>query len=163
MSLDLLLPVSDLIGHPGNDRLFSGEEPVQIRLGQATIEAPMTVKGRVVGLADSVMAELSVSGTARFVCARCLTEWEGTVSADAEHHFAIVPDEDGYPVVEGHIDLIAPALEELALALPAAPVCREDCEGLCPTCGSDLNEEPCQGHEDDPGSPFAVLKDLLDS
>ena len=161
--MDLLIPVSDLLGYPGNDRSFSGEEPVRIRLGQTTIEAPITVEGRVVGLADSVMAEFSVWGTARLICARCLTEWEGPVSADAEHSFAIVPDEDEYPVVEGHIDLIGPAQDELALALPAAPACREDCKGLCPTCGNDLNEEPCDGHQDESGSPFAALKDLFDS
>ena len=123
----------------------------------------MTVEGRVVGLADSVMAEFSVSGTARFVCVRCLTEWEGTVSADAEHYFAIIPDEDGYPVVEGHIDLFGAAQDELALVLPPAPACREDCKGLCPTCGNDLNVQPCGGHEDVSGSLFAVLKDLFDS
>ena len=163
MSAGLLLSVSDLIGHPGEERSFSGEEPVQIRLGQTTIETPMKVKGRVVGMADSVMAGFSVSGNARFVCVRCLVEWEGTVSADAEILFGVVPDEDGYPVVEGHIDLTDPAQAELALALPAVPLCRKDCKGLCPNCGSDLNDDPCDGHEDDSGSPFAVLKDLFDS
>ncbi len=123
----------------------------------------MTVVGRAVGLLDAIRAEFAVSAMARFVCTRCLTEWEQEVSADAEQYFGTTPGEDGYPIVDGHIDLIGPAQDELALVLPAAPVCREACRGLCPTCGTDLNTDPCDGHGDDAHSPFAVLKDLFDS
>ena len=123
----------------------------------------MTVAGRVVGLPDAIMAEFAVSATGRFVCTRCLTEWEQEVSADAEHYFGTTLNEDGYAIVDGHIDLIGPAQDELALVLPVAPVCREDCKGLCPTCGTDLNTDPCDGHQDDADSAFAVLKDLFDS
>ena len=56
-----------------------------------------------------------------------------------------------------------PGMDELALALPVAPVHDENCKGLCPVCGNDLNSDPCDGHEDGLDSPFAVLKDLLDS
>ena len=36
-----------------------------------------------------------------------------------------------------------PAREEWLLAVPAFSLCREDCKGLCPRCGADLNERPC--------------------
>jgi uncharacterized protein len=73
-----------------------------------------------------------------------------------------VPDEDGYLIVTGETDLNGPAKDELALGLPMAPLCRPDCRGLCPICGNDLNEDPCEGHGDDSESPFAALKDLFD-
>jgi uncharacterized protein len=41
------------------------------------------------------------------------------------------------------VDLEDTLREELLLTLPFAPVCRDDCKGLCPRCGSDLNEGPC--------------------
>jgi uncharacterized protein len=47
------------------------------------------------------------------------------------------------PYVDEQIDLEPVLREQLILALPYAPLCREDCKGLCARCGSDLNEGPC--------------------
>ena len=41
------------------------------------------------------------------------------------------------------LDLNEPVREALLLELPMAPHCREDCNGLCPRCGADLNDGPC--------------------
>ena len=41
------------------------------------------------------------------------------------------------------IDLSTCVREELALAVPRYPLCRDDCAGLCPRCGADLNAGPC--------------------
>ena len=43
-----------------------------------------------------------------------------------------------------HLDLSQATREVLLLELPIAPRCREDCRGLCPRCGADLNEGPCE-------------------
>ena len=75
--------------------------------------------------------------------------------------FTREPDEDGYRIDEHWIDTEGPIRDETVLALPLAPVCRQDCKGICALCGADLNTSPCQGHEDAESSPFAVLKDLL--
>jgi uncharacterized protein len=50
--------------------------------------------------------------------------------------------------------------ELLALALPAKPLCREECLGLCPQCGVDQNTESCTCTKTNPLSPFAVLGSL---
>lgn len=50
--------------------------------------------------------------------------------------------------------------EVAALALPVQPICREDCAGLCPTCGADRNAADCGCTEAKPTSPFAVLEVL---
>ena len=41
------------------------------------------------------------------------------------------------------LDLTDQARESVLLELPIAPHCRDDCKGLCPRCGADLNEGPC--------------------
>jgi uncharacterized protein len=163
MTDHLVVPVGDLIGSPGRDRPFAGTVPVSLDLGDSSVDGPMTVSGRVVGLIDAVEAEFTVSATAHFICTRCLTEWDGPVEVDSKQYFRTLPDEDGYAIEEDEIDVFGPARDELALALPTTPLCREDCRGLCPTCGTDLNSEPCGGHGDDSDSPFATLKDLFDS
>ncbi len=163
MTVDLLVPVDDLIGSPGKKRPFAGSRDVVLRLGESVVSGPMAVSGRVVGLIDAVKAEFDVEATAHFTCTRCLKEWNEVVTASAEQFFSRVPDEDGYVIEDDMVDVFGPAQDELALALPATPLCRLDCLGLCPTCGTDLNIEPCGGHGDDFDSPFAVLKDLFES
>jgi uncharacterized protein len=159
----LIVPVGDLIGSPGKDRPVSAVAPVELTFQDAGVDGPMEVSGRVVGLIDAVEAVFSVSATAHLVCTRCLTEWDAGITARADRFFRRAPDEDGYAITGGEIDLYGPARDELALALPVTPVCRPDCLGLCPICGTDLNRDPCGGHGDDSDSPFAALRYLFDS
>ncbi|HEX6219979.1 MAG TPA: DUF177 domain-containing protein [Acidimicrobiia bacterium] len=163
MSGSLIIDVADLIGHPEAVREFSGDHSVSLRLGEAVIKGPMHVKGEVRGTIDGVLARFTTTSEAHLTCVRCLTEWDADIEAKGSQHFGRKPDEDGYAIEEGRIDITGPATDEMALALPAAPLCRPDCKGLCPICGTDLNSEPCDGHGEESDSPFAVLKDLFDS
>ena len=52
--------------------------------------------------------------------------------------------------------------EVIAAGLPLKPLCREDCSGLCPSCGIDRNEARCDCREEKPESPFAALAGLRD-
>ena len=59
------------------------------------------------------------------------------------------------------LDLRSWAHDALALALPAQVLCREDCAGLCPVCGADLNAAgPEHGHESQPDPRWAKLSEL---
>jgi len=158
-----VIPVDKLVGHAGKERKVEADRAVRLRLGDVTVDGPMAVVGRLMGTTDGVDAHFTASATAHMVCTRCLTEWQEPLSVDGQQYFRHEPDEDGYAIVDGEVDLGLPAKDELALALPMAPLCKKDCLGLCPTCGTDLNREPCDGHGDESDSPFAVLKDLFDS
>lgn len=163
MSGELIVDVSDLVGKPGSVREIHGSSPVKLRLGDVSIDGFMEVSGVVRGTVDGVIAEFTASAPAHLACVRCLTEWDGVIGVEGSQHFSKIPDEDGYVIEDRQVDLAGPAKDELALALPAAPVCRPDCKGLCPSCGTDLNREPCDGHGEDSDSPFAALRDLFDS
>lgn len=159
----LVVPVDKLVGTVGRERKFQGERSVSLRLGETTVRGPMTVAGVLVGTIDGVTAKFDVAATANLVCTRCLLEWTEEVVAEGDQYFLGEADEDGYGIVDNTVDVGGPAQDELALSLPAVPLCQPDCAGLCPTCGTDLNREPCDGHGDESDSPFAVLKDLFDS
>jgi len=59
------------------------------------------------------------------------------------------------------LDLAAWARDAFALALPAQVLCREDCPGLCPVCGINLNDAgPEHGHEPEPDPRWAKLREL---
>jgi len=52
-------------------------------------------------------------------------------------------DDEAYPLAHDLLDLAPLARDAILLDLPLAPLCREDCAGLCPYCGIDLNDETC--------------------
>ena len=91
-------------------------------------------------------------GALQSECRRCLTEVRTELDIDVNAAiFSTDPEAadhpDFYPLLEraSHIDIRDVAREELALAVPARLLlCREDCAGLCLTCGADLNAGPCQ-------------------
>lgn len=68
-------------------------------------------------------------------------------------------DLDLFPYEGEHVDLEPLFREQFVLAVPYAPLCKEDCKGLCPQCGTDLNTGTCTCQA--PVDPrFAGLKNL---
>jgi len=159
----MVIKADDLLGHPGRERPFHGWFDVSLKLVDSTINGPMTVSGLAVGTVDGIQVSFASSAEAHLRCVRCLVEWDEDIEVEGSQHFSRIGDEDGYAIADGEIDVGQPAMDELALGLPPAPVHEPGCKGLCPVCGNDLNVEPCDGHRDDSDFPFAVLKDLFDS
>jgi uncharacterized protein len=106
------------------------------------------------------------------VCARCAEEF--AAPSDRDFRFVLAPkavgfddekdlrDEDlEFSLYDGdQIDLSPLIREQFLLSLPTRPLCREDCRGLCPKCGVNLNHTQCDcslevGH---PG--LAALRNL---
>ena len=92
-----------------------------------------------------------IAGSAVLPCSRCLTETSVAVEDDAHIIFAETdgeasddPDVYTFGSRDKEIDL-RPTVRELWLInAPGFALCREDCKGLCATCGADLNAAPCQ-------------------
>lgn len=82
-------------------------------------------------------------------CRRCLTRVEQGIDDQVDVLFSPDPDLADDPSVYALppnpvvIDVTGAVREELALRASAFPLCREDCKGLCPRCGADLNAGPC--------------------
>ena len=99
-------------------------------------------------------------------CMRCLgfAEVEQFVSA-RELHDPDAPAGDDLRsdyVVNDHLQLSAWARDAFALELPEQILCREDCAGLCPVCGKDLNVEPHEHTEREADPRWAALSELRD-
>jgi uncharacterized protein len=98
-------------------------------------------------------------------CFRCLGDAVVDVPADAREYQANRPETDELrnPYLRDDLlDLEAWARDSVALALPDQILCRAECEGLCPVCGRNLNEEPHE-HEEESGDPrWAALEALRD-
>lgn len=120
--------------------------------GAATVRAAMHLErsGRGVVIGGSFVGGLSL------VCGRCLEPFpfeaedrfdlycEVPAAGPVDEERALAPDElDVTYLEEGQINTDQLLRENLLLSLPLQPLCREDCRGLCPRCGANLNHGPC--------------------
>lgn len=163
-----LFRISDLLGKAGASRSvdFSVEMPFEMDMAKVVSDVDVDLRF------DATSREIVASAVLDFdivaTCTRCLQDIEDHLTSKVSQVFGSPdPDDEGaqdlLPIgAEGEIDLESVLRDEVGVALPLSPVCRQDCLGLCPTCGTDLNREPCEGHEDLSASPFAVLQDFLD-
>jgi uncharacterized protein len=113
---------------------------------------------------SGLLFELSLVARLRGPCFRCLEEASLELPLRAREYHAAGPDgpEDlvSQYVADDRLDLSSWARDTVALALPDKIICREDCAGLCPECGKDLNAEPHE-HAGDVGDPrWAALEAL---
>ncbi len=77
-------------------------------------------------------------------CRRCLAPATGDLQVEVRELFEDRPEPGGSYAISGdNVDVEPLARDAILLNLPLAPLCRQDCRGLCATCGVDLNEEEC--------------------
>ncbi|WP_054956442.1 YceD family protein [Paenibacillus dakarensis] len=132
----------------------------------APLEVDLTVTPTVTG---SVDVHGRLKGQLEMTCSRCLKPV--TEQLDIPFHEVFQPVEDPDNVqdesedityVKGEsVDLAEYVEEAFILYLPFAPVCSEDCKGLCPSCGKDLNEGSCNCDTEVIDPRLAGLKDFF--
>lgn len=98
---------------------------------------------------EAVLGGVSVSGTVTApwvgACRRCLVPATGTLRLAVRELYTDEGDgEETYPLVGDEVDLEPLVRDAVLLELPQAPLCRPDCQGLCPSCGVNRNEESCR-------------------
>ncbi len=140
-----------------------------------TLVAPAQWHITLTNTGSAYLAQGRISADLSVDCARCTEAF--TLSIDAEvfgyyleedadvEETGLDLDEDEFErIVEDKIDLSSVLKAALIYDLPMVPLHDEDCLGLCPTCGCNLNEQECscqdEPQEDFSKNPFAVLKDF---
>lgn len=118
---------------------------------ELSLTRPLKVTGRLQATGDGELFwRGELAGEVRGACRRCLAEVILPVSARIDALFSADPDAADDPSVyplaprATQVDLRPVVREEVALAVPAYVLCREECAGLCPRCGVDLNQGPHQ-------------------
>ena len=159
-----VLSVADLLRRPGHRRTLELRAPIDALTSAGTVVEPGDDVDMSVGLEaipEGVVADGRISAPWRAECRRCLKAVTGRVDVDFRELFERSPREgETYLLAHEQIDLALLIREALLLALPLAPLCAPACQGICPTCGADLNEGSCDcppaGHD----PRWAALDDL---
>lgn len=161
------LNVTNALKNPGQEYPFSADVEIEEMdvLGDSVSFTDIAVKGTLVGTGETVGIEAAVTATVTSRCARCLEEAKLDVAADMKVEFARQPDPDNpdqYSFEASTVDLTEAVKDALLLEIPLRFLCSEDCKGLCPKCGINLNTGSCSCQEgDDEMNPFAALRSII--
>lgn len=123
---------------------------------------------------DHVRVEGDVGTRVLLQCARCLAEFETDISARYTVYYSRAREgEFSDPEIElaendllsayftgDEIDVTPELAEQLLMEIPIRPLCDERCKGLCPHCGTDLNQQSCGCPASGPFGAFAQLNDF---
>ena len=135
----------------------------------AELGAPLDVDLTARSVGEGVLVRGTLRTTVRLACRRCLAPVERVVDEDVDFLYEPVSadEEDDlagevYPLPArgDELDLTDAVREQVLLELPEFALCREECRGLCPTCGKDLNEGACECAPEAPASPWDALKNV---
>ena len=134
---------------------------------------PVAWSAQISNVGDALLVSGIAQGNARTACSRCLVDTEYELVGELEGYFIIEQDAEAPDDLEGDefeylgddgiIDMEPIIISALLMDIPLQPLCSDDCKGLCPMCGCNLNSETCScaasGQPDPirPDNPFAVL------
>lgn len=128
-----------------------------------SLNSPISIKGNAYYDGEVVTLVGSITTTINMKCSRCLKELVYPISVDFEDEFSKFNlNEDRYLISEEEIiDLTDMVTDNLILSLPVKVVCDDNCKGLCPKCGKNLNKGLCDCTSDDVDPRLEVLRDLF--
>lgn len=160
-----VLSVADLLGRDASPRPEQIDAAVewQIELSKVLADPPLEADL----MLHPVSGGIAVTGRVHFstedACSRCLTTSVTDRTTNVGALFDRNEDDDeSYPLDGTDIDVEQMLRDEVLLSLPLTPSCGPDCQGVVSSAGTDLNMDPPES-DGESRSPFAVLKDLLDS
>lgn len=146
---------------PGDARSVTREVPAPASLGVGMVNVPEGAELRLdlelEGVAEGVLVTAVVRAPLVGECARCLDMFTSATDVRFTELFtrdASDDDADGYLLVGDLLDLEPALRDALVLELPLAPLCADDCPGLCPECGVRLADARAgHGHAEAAVSP----------
>jgi uncharacterized protein len=161
MASTLVVNVVDLLRRPGSQKQVSLRVAAELfdfadsRIDDAGL---IDVWLQLESSSTGVNAHGAATAAWKSGCRRCLRPVHGVVEAEIDEVFSrevsarrggahaasdSTFDGEAEPLAGDQIDFTLPVREAILLAVPAAPLCRDDCPGLCPQCGADLATTSC--------------------
>lgn len=135
-----------------------------IRISEDVTLTPLQGGFRATRTSNGIYLQGNLTGGMEAACTRCLTAFAMPLQLELDDlfHYHAYPPPGEYAIPDTGILDLAPLVRELTLlAIPMQVYCRQECRGLCPHCGQNLNEDPCDCQTDDVDPRLAALKALL--
>lgn len=154
----------------GSEREYEIDEPPFQELA-----APIVGTARLMRTPEGILVTADLRTALSSVCSRCLERFTTPLAFTLVEQFYPTLDintgvrlekpDDSFALDAQHIlDLDEPVRQYALLRIPIKPLCKEDCLGLCPSCGTNLNQQSCncsQEHSDDRWEALKALRGKL--
>lgn len=147
-------------GDQENDQIIGLGGPLKVEINIEKAGSKYVLDGR-------------LSGRLLIRCDRCLEHYESDLESDFRLFLALIPSDTGQSELElleddmavdftsgNEIDLEEVVRSQIFLSLSLKCLCREDCLGLCPVCGANLNIETCECQREMGHPAFLKMKNL---
>lgn len=169
------IDVTGLRKSPGETLKYHFEEefmPLNVDNNKYIFKGPVILDLSLSNTGRLINARGIVLGALELQCGRCLEPFEFTIRAEFEENYCqesefAQNDETGIDIEECHliksdkIDFTEAIYETMAMNFPMKPTCSENCQGICPICGQNLNLTKCNCQSNDIDPRLEVLKKLL--
>ncbi|MCX7982528.1 MAG: DUF177 domain-containing protein [Syntrophales bacterium] len=140
---------------------------------EVTCPRPVKVEAEIRKMGVTVVIKGSVATQLVMPCARCLDR--ATLDIEADFRYVMVPEPTRYKVdteltsedieygyyTNDAIDLLPLIYEQVCLQLPMVVLCHEDCRGICPRCGTNLNHKICTCPAEEIDVRWSALKKIV--
>ena len=176
----MIIDLSSALKHPGQSFPFSVEGnigDIELYGDLIKFKNPVQVVGTIMYTSKNFFVTGSLDFEYTTSCALCFKDVDESIDCDFNEEFAQEEDiahPDRYTFTGNTIDITKMTMDIICLNLPLKHLCSEECKGLCPKCGHNLNESPCkcdinveQSNFDNEvvlnkkENPFAVLENLF--
>lgn len=167
--------ITQLRKNPGDTLEFHFNEDIgtlSFNDEQFLVKGPVDFQGKIINAGRLLQVRGKIVGTVNLQCSRCLDSFDYNIKTSFEESYchendvAVIKEEgieeEECNIFKGEkIDFIEDVKECLALSIPMKPVCKEECKGICPQCGQNLNLKKCDCIQESIDHRFEVLKKLL--
>lgn len=168
-----IFEIGELVrGNPGTRFIFEiDEKDTIVNDEEYTTLSDITGRLRFTKLNDGILVEmLNVKLKLKFKCTKCGDEFNKVIEVptaerlfffEEQKHILDVMDVFYVDLKKMEIDTADFIRQEIILHFPMIPVCSNSCKGLCPKCGTNLNQKSCNCKIDSkPDKPLEILKQL---
>lgn len=166
----MIIDIKELFDAPGTEIPLSTEADLsEVDIwGQKIFRSPVRISGVFKNRSGLVTLKYRATAVLEYNCDSCGKETSKETEYEFEHWLARElesgDENDDYILVPtGMINMDELIMTDVTLEIPFRLLCREDCKGLCPVCGSDLNEKTCDCNKKQVDPRLEKLKMLLDS
>ncbi|AFM42543.1 putative metal-binding protein, possibly nucleic-acid binding protein [Desulfosporosinus acidiphilus SJ4] len=137
--------------------------PFELGTESFSFSAPVHVQLQVINTNKAVLVSGTIETELKVICGRCLEPFDYPLNLPYQDEWAFPAQateellESALLLEKDEVDISQRIFEQLVLALPMKFVCSEECQGLCLTCGANLNQTKCSCKEEVIDPRFAAL------
>lgn len=151
---------------PGNQKVMDVNIDDAVRIADDLVAKSIIGQLRLSRTKEGILVQGKLNIAVDRECARCLDAFEHHIPVSVEELYASprpIGETEFFVGQDAKLNLAPLLRAEVLIALSHRQYCSDDCKGLCPVCGINLNQDSCDCELDNIDPRLAKLKELLDS